>query len=54
MILYVKESSLLDLVPVGTVRQSGSRKISVVGLKGDGVVPDTLPTNNLIPTNALL
>ena len=26
----------------------------VVGLKGDGVVPDSLPTINLIPTNALL
>ena len=39
MLLYVKESSLLGLVPLGTVRKSRSRKWSVVGLKGDGVVP---------------
>ena len=54
MLLYVKESSLLGLVPLGTVKKSRSRKWSVVGLKGDGVVPDSLPTINLIPTNALL
>ena len=53
MLLYVKESSLVGLVPLGTVRKSRSRKWSVVGLKGDGVVPDSLPTINLIPTNAL-
>ena len=44
MLLYVKESSLLGLFPVGTVRKSRSRKLSVVGLKGNGVVPDSLPT----------
>ena len=54
MILYVKESSLLGFVPLGTGRKSRSRKLSVVGLKGDGVVPDSLPTINLIPTNTLL
>ena len=54
MLLYVKESSLLGLVPLGTARKSRSRKWSVLGLKGDGVVPDSLPTINLIPTNALL
>ena len=54
MLLYVKESSLLGLFPVGTVRKSRSRKLSVVGLKGNGVVPDSLPTTNFILTNALL
>ena len=44
MLLYVKESSLLGPFPVGTVRKSRSRKLSVVGLKGNGVVPDSLPT----------
>ena len=34
-------------MPLGTLRKSRSRKRSVVGLKGDGVVPDSLPTIDL-------
>ena len=30
------------------------QKVICLGLKDDGVVPDSLPTINLIPTNALL
>ena len=41
MLLYVKESSPLGLVPLGTVRKSRSRKWSFIELKGDGVVPDS-------------
>ena len=45
---------MLARVPLGTLRKSRSRKWPVVGLKGDGVLPDSLPAINLIPTNAVL